>query len=187
MAAKWPWALAILATLPLSAHAADRLAARTSAARLASTIDWSGLYLGAGLIYMNIPATGATSGFGASITGGYNWQFGNAVAGIEAQATFAHADVAPSQHLPGLFDVRGRVGYGLGDALLYGTGGAAIVPGSAGAPASEGIAAGAGLDWNLAGNTFWGLQYLHYQFDNFRGTGTQLDINLFTGRLTYRF
>ncbi len=160
MSAKWPLATAVLAVLPLSAHAADKAKASRvhPAATVASTIDWSGLYIGAGIVYLRNSGTGTTSGIGGTLTGGYNWQFGNAVAGIEAEAAFASADVGAGQPLPGLFDVRGRVGYGLGDVLFYGTGGGAVVPGSAGTPASGGLAAGAGVDWGATDNTFWGLQ-----------------------------
>jgi outer membrane immunogenic protein len=117
------------------AIAAD-LAARpyTKAPAAAIAINnWTGFYLGAmgGYAQENSSGIGTLSGGFAGGTAGYNWQMGNVVLGLEADA--AWADVGASASVLGLASVdytirsmgtvRGRVGYAFDSVLVYGTGG----------------------------------------------------------------
>jgi len=117
------------------ASAAD-LAARpyTKAPAAAIAINnWTGFYVGVmgGYAQENSSADGALSGGLAGGTAGYNWQAGNLVFGIEADA--AWADVSATAAIPGLLSVtdtirsmgtvRGRLGYAFDQVLVYGTGG----------------------------------------------------------------
>jgi outer membrane immunogenic protein len=54
------------------------------------------------------------------VHGGYNWQVGSWVGGVEADVDFAES-------VNYLASVRGRLGWALGSWLLYGTGGAAFI------------------------------------------------------------
>ena len=120
---------AIAADLPARAYT------KAPAAAIAIN-NWSGFYLGAmGGYAQQTEAT--TLGFGevkggfAGGTLGYNWQTGNLVFGIEADA--AWADVGFSVGNPALASfetrirdmgtVRGRIGYAFDQVLVYGTGG----------------------------------------------------------------
>ena len=117
------------------AAAAD-LAARpyTKAPAAAIAINnWSGFYLGAmgGYAQENSSGIGTLSGGFAGGTAGYNWQMGNIVLGVEADA--AWADIGARVGNPALSaletrirdmgTVRGRVGYAFDQVLIYGTGG----------------------------------------------------------------
>jgi outer membrane immunogenic protein len=127
---------ALLALGMAPAIAAD-LGARpyTKAPAAAIAINnWTGFYIGAmgGYAEENSSGIGTLSGGFAGGTAGYNWQTGNVVLGIEADA--AWADVGTSVGIvPGLASldytirsmgtVRGRIGYTFNQVLLYGTGG----------------------------------------------------------------
>jgi len=117
------------------ASAAD-LAARpyTKAPAAAIAINnWTGFYVGAmgGYAQENSSDVGQLSGGFAGGTVGYNWQAGNLVLGLEADA--AWADVGATLGIAGLASVdytirsmgtvRGRIGYAFDQVLVYGTGG----------------------------------------------------------------
>jgi Outer membrane protein beta-barrel domain len=94
--------------------------------------NWTGFYIGAmgGYAKENTSDIGAISGGFAGGTVGYNWQSGNLVFGIEADA--AWSDVGVSASIPGLASAsdkirdmgtaRGRIGYAFDQVLIYGTG-----------------------------------------------------------------
>ena len=116
---------AIAADLPARAYT------KAPAAAIAIN-NWTGFYLGAmgGYAQENADAFALSGGF-AGGTAGYNWQTGNVVLGLEADA--AWADVSAGFGIPGLASVdytirsmgtvRGRVGYAFDSVLIYGTGG----------------------------------------------------------------
>ena len=95
--------------------------------------NWTGFYIGAmgGYAQENSSGIGTLSGGFAGGTAGYNWQMGNIVLGLEADA--AWADVGATVGVVGLASlsskirdtgtVRGRVGYAFDQVLIYGTGG----------------------------------------------------------------
>lgn len=118
---------AIAADLPARAYT------KAPAAAIAIN-NWTGFYLGAmgGYAQENSSGIGTLSGGFAGGTAGYNWQMGNVVLGIEADA--AWADVGANVGLFGglasvdytirsMGTVRGRVGYAFDQVLVYGTGG----------------------------------------------------------------
>ena len=120
-----------------SASAAD-LAARPytkAPVAVASVYDWTGFYLGivGGGAWQADSDPKMKGGFVGG-TAGYNWQTGNVVFGVEADA--AWADVSASQTLFGITassktdamgTVRGRIGYAVNQVLFYGTGGYAWI------------------------------------------------------------
>jgi len=126
-----------LIALGIAPAAAADLAARpyTKAPAAAIAINnWTGFYLGAmgGYAQENSSGIGTLSGGFAGGTVGYNWQAGNIVFGLEADA--AWADVGATVGLFGglaavnstirdMGTVRGRVGYAIDSVLIYGTGG----------------------------------------------------------------
>jgi outer membrane immunogenic protein len=126
-----------LIALGIAPAAAADMAARPYIKAPAAAIainNWTGFYLGAmgGYAQENTSDFGRLSGGFAGGTAGYNWQTGNLVFGIEADA--AWADVGTNVSLFGglasldytirsMGTVRGRIGYAFDQVLLYGTGG----------------------------------------------------------------
>src|ERR1700687_2394056 len=94
--------------------------------------SWAGPYLGANLGYDwgSVDRNPAKpSGFSGGVQGGYNWQTGPWVFGVEGdiQATGANDTFAPWKFSnPWFGTVRGRAGYALSNILFYGTGGVAF-------------------------------------------------------------
>ena len=127
--------VALGATLGLAPASAADLAARTytkAPALAAPLYNWTGFYVGAmgGFGKEDTSDFALSGGFGGG-TAGYNWQTGQFVFGIEADA--AGADISSSFAIPGLVSaedkiralgtVRGRVGIAYEQVLFYGTGG----------------------------------------------------------------
>jgi outer membrane immunogenic protein len=97
-----------------------------------NAFSWAGPYLGGNLGYAWGSVDGnpaKPSGFSAGIQGGYNWQNGPWVFGIEGdiQATGAEETFASWKFSnPWFGTVRGRAGYAFNNVLFYGTGGLAF-------------------------------------------------------------
>jgi outer membrane immunogenic protein len=126
-------AAVLIASAP--AMAADLGAAPYTKAPAAAIAinNWTGFYIGAmgGYAQENSSGIGTLKGGFAGGTAGYNWQTGNFVLGIEADA--AWADIGTTVGVPPLValtatirdtgTVRGRIGYAVNQVLFYGTGG----------------------------------------------------------------
>ena len=126
-----------LIALGIAPAAAADLAARpyTKAPAAAIAINnWTGFYIGAmgGYAQENSSGIGTLSGGFAGGTAGYNWQTGNFVLGVEADAAWADVGAtvgvfgglaSVSDTIRDMGTVRGRVGYAFDSVLIYGTGG----------------------------------------------------------------
>jgi outer membrane immunogenic protein len=157
---------------------------------LAPAYNWSGFYLGVnggggwGHSYWDTSADriGLSGGL-AGGTAGYNWQFGNAVLGIEGDIDWANLKGTNSSTLcpagcstsdTWLSTVRGRAGYAFGGVLPFVTGGLALgdiraaTPGFAGASnTSAGWTAGGGIEFGLTGNWSAKAEYLYVDLGRF--------------------
>lgn len=186
-------ALAALATAQ-SAGAADLSLApiykAPPAAAPSPAYNWSGFYLGVnggggwGHSYWQANATGIDlSGAQVGGTAGYNWQFGQAVFGLEGDVDWSNfKGTANSTLCPfgcttsdtWLSTVRGRAGYAFGNVLPYITGGLAVgdiranMPGFAVASTTNaGWTAGGGIEFALPGNWSAKAEYLHVNLGRF--------------------
>jgi outer membrane immunogenic protein len=173
--------------------------------------DWAGFYLGinGGGGWANntfdyaTPANGTASGGLVGGHAGYNWQYGNAVAGMEVDfdgADLKNTDVYGLQHKTDeLASARARLGYVVIPSLLaYGTAGAGwghseiTAPGFAGDAFNQfGWVAGAGLEYKLFGPVIARAEYLHYDFGkttvtNF-GDNVKTSVDVVRGGLSYKF
>lgn len=183
-------AVAALGTAPT--FAAD-LAARTytkAPVAVAPLPTWAGFYIGAMGGYAAQTDDGIKGGF-AGGTLGYNWQQGNVVFGLEADAAWADINnsaagvvdvpgvglvpVTASAKIQDWGTVRGRIGYAFGPTLLYATGGYAWadtklsvgVPGVFSASDSQvhsGWTVGAGAEWMFAPKWSVKAEYLYKSF-----------------------
>lgn len=143
--------------------------------------DWSGPY--AGLSYGRTSGAMDMEGFGlfdytdGHATGaflGYNLQRGNLVFGGElSYATvsgmiFADPDLLGDDTVDTLLELRGRIGYSLGNALIYGAVGLAQAGYTLNAqetPTAKGTSFGLGLDYRMTDQIFLGLDYTRRSMD----------------------
>jgi outer membrane immunogenic protein len=176
-------AAAALAGMTVSAPAADiPYGSRTpyTVNQPLNAYSWAGPYLGGNVGYAwgRVENNGAKpSGFAGGVQGGYNWQSGAVVFGLEAdiQASGANDTFAPWKFSnPWFGTVRGRVGYALNNVLFYGTGGLAFGELRAEAAAlseshsSAGWTVGAGAEMGLAQNWTAKIEYLYVDLSDSR-------------------
>ncbi|MBR1148150.1 outer membrane protein [Bradyrhizobium sp. AUGA SZCCT0431] len=186
----------------LSAMGADLPARMEPVAPIAyvPAFSWSGFYLGGELGWIQTNpeySTGALllgapflvtsgsdkNGLTYGILGGYNYQMGQLVVGIEADFQGWTVGEIRYTAITGDFltahskwggSIRGRLGYAADRALLYVTGGAAFVSNETSIPFTGisiggedtrvGWTAGAGLDYAFTNNWFTGLEYRYSQY-----------------------
>jgi outer membrane immunogenic protein len=186
------FALGVLVTAQ-GAGAADLSVAplyKAPPAQVSQAYNWTGFYLGinggGGWGHSNWDTSAASvnvSGGVAGGTAGYNWQFGNAVLGLEADVDWANLKGTSSSALcpagcttsdTWLSTVRGRAGYAFGGVLPYVTGGLAMgdiraaTPGFAGASGTNaGWTVGGGIEFALPGNWSAKAEYLHVDLGSF--------------------
>jgi outer membrane immunogenic protein len=194
---------AIASVFSLPALAADVPARMEPAAPVAYVpmFSWTGFYLGGELGWVKTDpqyTTGALllgapfvvssgsdkSGLTYGVLGGYNYQLGQLVLGVEAD--FAGWTVGTMRYtaITGDFltahskwggSIRGRLGYAADHALFYVTGGAAFVSNETSIPLTGisiggdgtqwGWTVGGGLDYAFANNWFTGIEYRYSQYE----------------------
>jgi len=178
----------LLSSIASAAYAADLPAAAPytkAPAIVAPVTNWTGFYIGAMGGYGTESGSDAIKGGFAGGTVGYNWQFNQFVAGIEADGAWANISNSATQVFGGvpvtatakidaLGTVRGRFGVAFDQVLFYGTGGLAIadtklsasVPGLtiSDSHTQTGWTAGAGIEWMFVPR--WSLK-AEYLFRNF--------------------
>jgi outer membrane immunogenic protein len=138
-----------------------------------NAFSWAGPYLGGNLGYGwgsvdNNPTK--PSGLAGGVEGGYNWQSGRFVYGIEGDLDITGADdtFAPWKFSnPWFGTVRGRVGYAFNNVLIYGTGGLAFGElradtfGLTESHTTAGWTLGVGAEVGLAQNWTAKIEYLY--------------------------
>jgi outer membrane immunogenic protein len=185
-------AIVSLAALTGAAAAAD-LPARAPApyyppAFAPPVYNWTGFYIGVngggGFGNSTWDRTGSFNLSGGLVGGtvGYNYQFGQAVVGVEGDIDWTNLKGSTSTFCaPGcqtsntwLSTVRGRFGYAAGRFMPYVTGGAAFgniratTPGFAGASNTDaGWTVGGGIEAALAGNWTAKAEYLYVSLGSF--------------------
>jgi outer membrane immunogenic protein len=200
----------LLGTIGLVALAAPAFAAdlpqRPEAVKAPAVVmpymyDWSGFYIGANGGYgssrncwggfgTSVLSEGCTSQSGGIVggQGGYRWQMGSFVFGVEAEGDWTNMRGSiPSLLVPGGTDsakvtsvglFTGQIGYAMNNALLYLKGGAAmtnnnfLVANAAGVGAYYlssdrwGASVGVGLEYGITNNWTVGLEYDHLFMGN---------------------
>ena len=187
-------AVAAATLLAAPASAADMARKVPVATPIAAPVKvWNGLYAGAIIDYgFGEDRVGLTrgldagvakpQGFGGGLTIGYNRQYGNFVAGLEADAILSgmkgdssstsFGGSSGSVKYPWLVTVRPRAGYAFDNLLVYATAGLAVggveVKAAANAPAATlsktstraGLAAGAGVEYAVTDKISLKAEYL---------------------------
>ena len=131
--------------------------------------------------YPDVPCPldiGSGDGFVVGGQIGYNWQLNYWVLGLEADGSFVDnsdegLDGFSEQNF--LASIRGRVGFAVDRFLIYGTGGAAwtgfdvdfVTDGLVDDEVTFfGWVAGGGIEYAITDNVTFGVEYLHYEFDD---------------------
>jgi outer membrane immunogenic protein len=181
--------------------------------------NWAGFYIGVhggggwtNNTFNNFPGDNGkgSGGLGGGHVG-YNWQFGNVVAGFEGDfdgASLSYTDVDGFKHTTDeLASARARLGYAVVPNLLaYGTGGfgwahskidtaGGAFAGSDASISQPGWVAGAGLEYKIFGPLSARGEYLHYGLGSQSiGAGTAFgadtlkeSIDVVRGGLSYKF
>ncbi|MFK4259502.1 outer membrane protein [Agrobacterium tumefaciens] len=201
---------AFLALCAQAVHAADLSEGQaTPALGEASAFTWSGAY--AGVKGGGGWANGDFAGFGITGSGdanggiygafaGYNYQFdNNLLIGIEGDVAYNHneASIFGSQFgTDWAGSVRGRVGYAVDRALIYGTAGWATTRGHVDVPALgkdeanfTGYTLGVGIDYAFTNNLFGRIEYEYNDFGSkkLQGFDVNVDQHAVTVGLGIRF
>ena len=193
-------AVALVAAGATTAHAADmpyRSRAPYTVAQPLNAYSWAGPYLGATLGYEwgSVSNTGAKpSGIAGGVTGGYNWQSGNIVFGLEGDLQGTGADDRFATYKfsnPWFGTARGRIGYAFNNVLLYGTAGLSFGSleaernGLQQTQTSVGWTAGVGAEVGIYQNWTAKIEYLYVDLskNTYTLTGTDSALSFGTVRI----
>jgi outer membrane immunogenic protein len=165
--------------------------------------SWAGPYLGGNIGYAWGSVDNAwakPSGFIGGVQGGYNWQNGPWVYGLEAdiQASGANDTFAPWKFSnPWFGTVRGRGGYAMNNVLIYVTGGLAYGGGTVDFGLTSesqthlGWTVGAGVEVGLTPNWSAKAEYLYVRLEDrgyvLTGVNNGFQSNVFRLGVNYRF
>ena len=195
--------LALLGSFASSAEATDLKRRAYTVNQPLNAYSWAGPYLGGNLGYSwgsvsNNPTK--PSGFSGGVQGGYNWQSGPVVYGLEAdlQGSASSGTFAAWKFSnPWFGTVRGRIGYAVDNVLFYGTGGLAFgdVRGQFGALSEShtnaGWTAGVGAEFGLTPNLSAKVEYLYVDLNASRfgitGVSNGYSFGLARFGINYRF
>ncbi|WP_375691608.1 outer membrane protein [Pseudooceanicola sp. LIPI14-2-Ac024] len=147
--------------------------------------DWTGGYGGVQLGYGDFDLGGASGdGLVGGVQLGYDYDFGSWVLGGEFDYTGADVSVGGAD-VDSVMRVKARLGYDAGRTLIYATAGGARADTSLGD--DTGWVAGVGAEYKVMENVSVGGEYLYHKFDDFNGTGSDLEANTFSAKVNYRF
>lgn len=160
-------------------------------APVAADGDWGGAYAGVQLGYANGSAD-SVDGKGAvgGVFGGYRWDLGKAVLGVEADANAANVDFDGGLgKAKSLYHLKLQAGYDLGKTLVYVTAGAAHASADIGGDtySDTGYFGGLGLDYAVNDRWTVGGEVLAHRFDNFDSTGVDAHATTVALRASMKF
>lgn len=149
--------------------------------------DWTGGYVGGQLGYGNFDVDGVENdGAVYGVQGGYDYDFGSFVLGGEVDYSGAEDGVLDGTDLNSMTRLKMKAGYDAGPALLYGVVGAAFADSEA-QGSDNGIVYGVGADYMVTDTVSVGAEYLYHEFDDFNGSGSDINAGTLAARVNYRF
>lgn len=157
--------------------------------------DWAGFYVGGQVGYGDLDSNGAgLDGNGAigGVHAGYRWDLGRTVLGVEADWDKADLDLGAAgsgDSLDSIARLKLQAGYDAGPALVYATAGAARANATIGGAdlSDNGWTLGVGATYALNDQWTLGGEVLTNRFDDFDGSGVDLDATTATLRVGFRF
>lgn len=160
---------------------------------IAPGLDWTGGYVGAQLGYGDVESsTGALDGYGwlGGVHAGYRWDLGNWVAGGELSYDSADIDLgAAAGSLDDVTALKLTAGREIGNSLVYGALGAAHATATVGTAelSDSGLVYGLGFDYAVNESWTVGGEVLQHKFDDFDGSGVDLDATTLKAKVALRF
>jgi outer membrane immunogenic protein len=157
------------------------------------SMDWNGFYAGAALGYADVDSNGGgLDGYGplGGVLAGYRYDFGRTVAGVELDYDVADIDLnAGADSLDDVARLKLMAGYEFGRALVYGTVGAAQANATVGGVglSDTGYFGGLGVDYAVTDRIGVGGELLQHQFNDFDGSGVDLDATTIKARVFLQF
>lgn len=158
-----------------------------------AALDWSGFYAGAQLGYSDIDSNNAGldgNGYLGGLHAGYRWDFGSYVAGAELDYDSTNIDLGANA---GTLDDVARLklmgGAKLGNSLLYATAGGARASATLGGVnrSDNGVFFGAGVNTAVSERWTVGGELLQHNFNDFDGSGVDLDATTVSAKVAMRF
>ena len=174
------------ATAALAADAITEAPPVPAAPVVVPVFSWTGFYLGANLGYGWANAdVSDKNGYVGGGQIGYNYEFDNhLVLGLEGDMDATGMEFGGND-VDYMITGRGRLGYAFDRWMVYGTGGVGYA--KADDLNDTGWVAGGGVEWAATDHIVTGLEYLHYNFNDFDNTGVDADADVIRARLSYKF
>jgi outer membrane immunogenic protein len=161
---------------------------------VAPGLDWSGAYVGAQLGYGDVDSNGGgLDGHGllGGVHAGYRYDFGAWVAGAELSHDVTNIDLGAvdGDQLDNVTALKLNIGREIGNSLVYGTLGAAHASASVGGAdlSDDGMVYGVGFDYALTDRMTVGGEVLQHNFNDFDGSGVDLDATTVKAKVGLRF
>ncbi|MBP9950885.1 MAG: porin family protein [Cypionkella sp.] len=157
------------------------------------TADWSGGYIGAQLGYGDVTSTGGVLDGNGSIGGihaGYRMDYGKFVGGAEISYDVANIDIGTfGDTLDNVARLKLIAGADLGKTLVYASVGAARANATIGGVdmSDNGFEFGVGADYALSDRWTVGGEVMAHRFNDFAGSGVDLDATTIQAKVAYRF
>lgn len=159
-----------------------------AAPMIVPSTDWSGFYAGAQLGYADVGSSDNSldgNDWLGGVHAGYRWDLGTTVLGVEGDYNTASVDLNATDSLDSLAHLKLIGGMDLGRTLVYATGGVAWADTTGGS--DDGYFLGAGLDYSLNDSWTIGGEILGHRFDDFNGTGVDLDATTVAAKVSFQF
>lgn len=154
--------------------------------------EWTGFYAGGQIGYGQVK-TPAFSEDQDDLTyglhAGYNYDLGNFVVGAEFDYDATQiSDSGSGIDLDAVARLKLRAGYDAGPFLPYVTAGVAqAYTGGALDADDNGVLYGVGMDYQFAPNLRVGGELLKHEFDNYAGSGADIEATTLAARVSYNF
>ncbi|MCW3781188.1 outer membrane protein [Defluviimonas salinarum] len=153
--------------------------------------DWTGFYVGGDLGYGDVSTTGEDGdGLMYGLRGGYDYDFGNWVLGGRLDYDWSDINLANNAgSVDSVWRLGARAGADLGRTLIYGIGGYTEADATVGGTSysDDGWFLGIGADYLITDRWTVGAEILTHQYDNFGGTGTDVDATTASVTAGFRF
>lgn len=149
---------------------------------------WTGFYIGGqlGIGIVDTDLSSSDEDFIGGVTLGYDHDFGRWVLGGALDYDFADINAAPGTSVEEIFRVKVRGGPKIGNGLIYGAAGYANAD-TDNAGNDDGWFIGGGYEYLISSQFSLGGEVLYHQFDNFNGTGNDVEATTIQVRATFRF